>query len=144
MLDIQFYTATVERLGSTWYGKTLYSVCVGALGTVILAVFFSGMLEATAVEKLLPVIVGFNAALTAFMTVDKTRNIIARRQVLSMGAGIAMVVLATVGLNILFYKWAGYTLVGFGMLMIMLVVGVIAASLGGKLCAKYLELNHSI
>jgi len=30
------------------------------------------------------------------------------------------------------------------MLMIMLVVGIIAASLGGKLCTKYLELNHSV
>ena len=144
MLDIHYYTAVVERLGNTWYGKTLYSVCVGALGVVILAVFFTGMLEAAAVEKLLPVIVGFNAALTAYMTVDKTRNMIARRQTLSMGAGITMVVLAAIGLNILSYKLAGYTLVGLGMFMIMLVVGIVAASLGGKLCTKYLELNHSI
>ena len=144
MLDIHFYTATVERIGSTWYGKTLYSVCMGALGVVILAVFFMGMLEANAVEKLMPIIVGFNAALTAYMTVDKTKNMVVRRQALSVGAGIAMVILATVGINVLFYKWAGYTLVGPGMLMIMLVVGIIAASLGGKLCTKYLELNHSI
>ena len=130
-------------MGNTWYGKALYSVCVGALGVVILAIFFSGMLEAAAIEKLLPIFVGFNAALTAFMTVDKTRNMVVRRQALSAGAGIAMVLLAAVGLNILSYKWTGYTLVGIGMLMIMLVVGVIAASLGGKLCAKYIELNHS-
>ena len=142
MLDIHFYTATVERLGRTWYGKTLYSICVGAVGVVILAVFFTGMLEAAAVEKLLPVIVGFNAALTAFMTVDKTRDMVARKQAVAVGAGIAMVLLAAIGLNILSYKWAGYGLVGFGMLMIMLVVGVIAASLGGKLCTKHLELNH--
>jgi hypothetical protein len=143
MLDIHFYTAYMERLGNTWYGKTLYSVCVGALGVVILATFFSGMLEAAAVEKLLPVIVGFNAALTAFMAVDKTRNMLVRKQTLSMGAGIAMVLLATVGLNILSYKWAGYRLVGIGMLAVMLVVGTVAASLGGKLCTKYLELNQS-
>jgi hypothetical protein len=143
MLDIHYYTAAVEKLGSTWYGKTLYSICVGALGVVILAIFFAGMLEAAGVEKLLPVIVGFNAALTAFMTVEKTRNMLVRKQALSMGAGIAMVLLATVGLNILSYKWAGYSLVGVGMLMIMLVVGIIAASLGGKLCTKYLALNQA-
>ena len=144
MLDIHFYTAYMERLGNTWYGKTLYSVCVGALGVVILAVFLAGLLEAAALEKLLPIIVGFNAALTAYMTVDKTRNMVARKQAISVGSGIAMVLLAFAGLNILFYKWAGYSLVGIGMLMILLVVGIIAASLGGKLCAKYLELNHSV
>lgn len=144
MLDIHFYTATVERLGNTWFGKTLYSVCVGVLGVVILAIFFAGMLETAAVEKLLPVIVGFNAALTAFMAVEKTRNMVVRKQAIAMGAGASMVLLAFGGLNILSYKWAGYSLVGVGMLMIMLVVGVIAASLGGKLCTKYLELNQSI
>lgn len=143
MLDFHHYTATLERLGNTWYGKTLYSVCVGALGVVILAVFFTGILETTAVEKLLPIIVAFNAALTAYMTVDKTRNMIVRKQAISVGAGIAMVLLAFVALNILSYQLAGYGLVGFGMLMIMLVVGTIAASLGGKLCTKYLALNQS-
>ncbi len=144
MLDIQFYIDYVERLGNTWFGKTLYSVCVGALGVVILTVFFAGILETAALEKLLPVIVGFNAALTAYMTVDKTRNMVARKQAISVGAGVVMVLLAFVCLNILYYKWAGYSLVGIGMLMIMLVVGIIAASLGGKLCTKYLELNHSV
>jgi hypothetical protein len=143
MLDIHFCTAYLERLGNTWYGKTLYSAGVGAGGVVILAAFFAGMLEAAAIEKLLPVIVGFNAALTAFMVVEKTRDMLVRKQALSVGAGIAMVLLATVGLNILAYKWAGYRLVGIGMLAAMLVVGTIAASLGGKLCTKYLELNQS-
>jgi len=143
MLDIQFYFDYVEKLGNTWYGKTLYSVCVGSFGVVILAVFLAGLLEAAALEKLLPFIVGFNAALTAYMTVDKTRNMVARKQAISMGAGAAMVLVAVAGLNILYYKWAGYSLVGIGMLAVLLAVGIIAASLGGKLCTKYLELNHS-
>lgn len=143
MFDIQYYIDYVERLGNTWFGKTLYSVCVGAIGVVILAAFLSGILAVSAVEKLLPVIVGFNAALTAYMTVEKTRNMVARKQAISIGAGVAMVLVAVLGLNILYYKWAGYSLVGIGMLVILLVVGIIAASLGGKLCTKYLELNHS-
>ena len=143
MLDFNVFTDHLERLNNTWYGKTLYSVCVGALGVVILAAFLAGLFDTAAVEKLLPIIVAFNAALTAYMTVEKTKGMVARKQVIAMGAGIAMVLLAFAGLNILSYKWAGYSLVGIGMLLIMLVVGAIAASLGGKLCTKYLELNHS-
>lgn len=143
MFNFHYYTDQLGRLANTWYGKTLYSVFVGALGVVILAGFLAGLIEAAAIEKLLPIIVAFNAALTAYMTVEKTKGMVARRQAVAMGAGIAMVLLSFAGLNILSYQWAGYSLVGIGMLLVMLVVGVIAAILGGKLCTKYLELNHS-
>ncbi|MBW2634532.1 MAG: hypothetical protein JRE14_10510, partial [Deltaproteobacteria bacterium] len=122
---------------------TFYSVCVGAMGAVILVVFLAGILQTGGIEKVLPVIIGFNAALTGYMAVEKSRNEVMRKNLLSMGSGVSMVLLATAGLNILFYHWAGYSLVGIGMLTILLVVGVIASGLGGKLCTKYLKLSHS-
>lgn len=143
MLDIQIYTDYVERLAGTWFGKTLYSICVGAVGTVILAVFLAGMMQPTTLEILLPVIIGFNAALTGYMAVEKCRHIVRRQFLLAMGSGIVMVLLATVFLNIIFSHWAGFILIGLGTLVVMLGVGLIASSLGGKLCTKYLELNQS-
>jgi hypothetical protein len=143
MLDIRIYTDYVERLAGTWFGKTLYSVGVGAVGTVILAVFLAGMMRPTTLEILLPIIIGFNAALTGYMAVEKSRHIVRRQHLLAMGSGIVMVLLATIFLNIIFFQWAGFILVGLGTLVIMLVVGLIASGLGGKLCAKYLELNRS-
>lgn len=143
MLDIRIYTDYVERLASTWPGKTLYSICVGALGAVILAVFLAGMMQTATLEILLPVIIGFNAALTGYMAVEKSRHIVRRYRLLAMGSGIAMVLLVTILLNIVFFQWAGFILTGLGTLLVMLVVGIVASSLGGKLCTKYIELNHS-
>jgi hypothetical protein len=143
MLDIQIYTDYVERLAGTWFGKTLYSICVGAVGTVILAVFLAGMMQPTTLDILLPVIIGFNAALTGYMAVEKSKHIVRRQFLLAMGSGIFMVLLATIFLNIIFFQWAGFILIGLGTLVIMLVVGLIASGLGGKLCVKYLELNQS-
>ena len=143
MFDIQIYTDYVSRIGGTWIGKTVYSVGVGALGVVILAVFFAGFLSASTLDILMPAFVGFNAALTGYMVIDKNRNMTRRRQLLSMAAGTAMVLTAAVGLNIVFYKWVGYLLVGIGGLAIQLAIAIPASALGAKLCSKYLSLNQS-
>ena len=143
MLDIRIYTDYVERLAGTWFGKTLYSICAGAVGTVILAVFLAGMMQPTTLEMLLPVVVGFNAALTGYMAVEKSRHLVRHPYRLAMGSGIVMVLLATIFLNIIFFQWAGFILVGLGTLAVILGVGLITSGLGGKLCTKYLELNPS-
>ena len=143
MFNIHYYTDYIIKLGSTRYGKIFYSVSAGAIGAVILVAFLAGFLRAGAIEKVLPVIIGFNAALTGYMAVEKSRHIVRRQHLLAMGSGITMVLLATIFLNIIFFQWAGFILVGLGTLLIMLAVGLIASGLGGKLCAKYMELNRS-
>jgi hypothetical protein len=144
MLNIHYYTDYIDKIGSTRFGKAIYSICAGAVGVIILAIFFAGFMQTATLEKLLPVIVGFNAALTGYMVTEKIRNEVTRKHAFSMGSGAAMVLFSSVGLNLLFFHWAGYNLVGIGMLLILLPVGIVTSGLGGKLCTTYFNLNPSV
>lgn len=122
-------------------GQSIYSVLVGAIGAVILVLFLTGGQYTATIDNLLPLIIGFNTALTGYMLIEKTRKAFTRKRTVSMGAGVAVVLVATVLLNFIFVQWAGVTLIGFDNLLLLLLVGVITSGLGGSLAVKYFSLN---
>ncbi|MEN8243993.1 MAG: hypothetical protein ABFS43_03720 [Thermodesulfobacteriota bacterium] len=141
MLDINYYTDYIVKIVTTRFGKVAYSVMVGSIGVMILAVFFSGMMQTATVENLLPIIFGFNGALTGYMALEKTRNDFSRKRLLSMGSGIALVLSATALLNIVFLRWVGFKLVTIDALPVLLLVGIVTSWLGGILAVKYFNLH---
>jgi hypothetical protein len=141
MFDIGYYTDYLIRLGSTRWGQTLYSVSIGVIGAIILVGFLASLMTTAAIETLLPVIIGFNTALTGYNVVEKTRDGFMRKRLVSMGAGLAVVLVATVGLNLLFWKLAGINLIGMGNLSLLLIVGMVTSGLGGALAVRYLKLS---
>jgi hypothetical protein len=141
MLDIGYYTDYLIRLGSTRWGQTLYSVSIGVVGAIILVGFLSNLMTTAAIETLLPVIIGFNTALTGYNVIEKTRDGFMRKRLVSMAAGLAVVLIATVGLNLLFWKLAGTILIGIGKMSLLLFVGMVTSGLGSALAVRYLKLS---
>jgi len=140
MLD--YYTTYIERLGGSPFGKIVYSIGAGALGAVILVIFFNGMMQTATLDKPLPFVVAFNAAMTGYMLTEKTRMQTARRRLFTMVSGAAMALLTVIALNVMFHQWTGFYFIGMDGLLILLLVGIVFSGLGGALCARYLKLLH--
>jgi len=58
-----------------------------------------------------------------------------------MGAGLAVVLVATLALNLLFWRIAGIRLVSLDKLLILVPVGLVTSWLGGALAVKYFKLG---
>jgi hypothetical protein len=111
---------------------------------MLLVVFFTGILPTAVIETLLPLIIGFNTALTGYMVIEKTRNRFVRKRTLAMGAGVAVVLVTALLLNLLFLQWVGFNLIGLESLPALLLVGIVTSVLGGMLAVKYFNLNESM
>ena len=141
MFNIDYYTDALVRIGSTRFGKTMASILAGAVGSVILVIFFTGIMRASTIGFLLPVVIGFNAALTGYMVLEKTRNDFTHKRTVSIVSGIAMLLITTIILNILFFQGAGVYRVFSGDLLTLLLVAAIAGWLGGSLAVKFFKLT---
>jgi hypothetical protein len=142
VFNLNYYTHTLVKIGSTRFGKTLYSILAGAAGTSILVIFFAGIMRASTIGFLLPVVIGFNAALTGYMVLEKTRNAFKHKRSVSIGTGAAMVLTATLILNTLFFKGAGIYLIFSADLLLLLLVAVVFSWLGGSIAVKYFKLTQ--
>lgn len=141
MFNIDYYADYIAKMGSTRLAKIIYSVLVGAVGNVILVVFLGIMMPAATIGHLLPVIIGFNAALTGYMVLEKTRNGFTRKRMVSMGSGIAVLLVTAVLLNIPFFHGTGVYLIFAEDLIVLLLVGIVTSWLGGLLAIKYFSLK---
>jgi hypothetical protein len=141
MFNIDYYADYIAKIGSTRLARVIYSVLVGAVGNMILVAFLGIMVRTATIGNLLPVIIGFNAALTGYMVLEKTRNGFIHKRVVSMGSGIAMVLVTAMLLNIPFFHGSGFYLIFAEDLMILLLVGTVTSWLGGMLAVKYFSLK---
>jgi len=135
---------TIENLieiASTAYGKTIYSILVGAFGAVILVAFFNMVVMPADSIKFLPVIIAFNTALTGYMVLEKTRLFFRHKWLAAIIAGISVTLLAFIALNAFSLHLTGLFLINLPQLMIMLAIGTGSSWFGGVLAINYLGLN---
>ncbi len=137
-----FNMDTLFDVLATPYGKTAYAVFAGSLGAVILALFFNMLFAATTGVKLFPLIIGFNAACTGYMVIDKTRHVFRCKKSISTGCGIAVALLSYTALNALSLHTAGWLVIPVTDLMLMLAAGAVSGWAGGVLAIKYFHLMH--
>jgi hypothetical protein len=142
MFNIKIYIDHILTIGASRPGQMLYSILAGSLGTIILVLFLTGLSLTLAVGDILPVIIGFNSALTGYMVLEKTRDGFIHKRVVAMGSGAAVVFITSAILNIMFFRGTGILLIGIGQLLTLLVVGIVTSSLGGMLAIKYFRLNQ--
>ncbi len=98
----------------------IYSILIGGIGSVILVVFLGGVLSPNGLNRSIPFIFGFNAAITGFSLLDKTRGRLFRHRVFAVASGGVMVALVCVlliftfqhGLRIPVYKLFIYGAIG--------------------------------
>ncbi|MEJ2097607.1 MAG: hypothetical protein P8Y38_10845 [Deltaproteobacteria bacterium] len=144
MLNIDYYSDYLTKLASTRLGRTLYSIGVGAVGAVILVVFLAKLLTVATLGNLMPFIFGFNAALTGYMVIEKTGDALAYKRTVAMISGVALVIVATLILNVLYFQGTGIYLIFMEDLLLLLPVSIIASVLGAMLAIKYFQIRKNI
>ncbi|RLC04766.1 MAG: hypothetical protein DRH90_07835 [Deltaproteobacteria bacterium] len=141
MFNVNYYIDQIMKIVSTRFGKVFFSILAGSIGAVILVLFLSGMTLSAGVGNILPVIIGFNTALTGYMVLEKTRDSFKYKRVISIGSGVAMVLATAAFLNIMYFRGAGVFLISMQELATLLFVGIVTSGLGGMLAIKYFNLK---
>jgi len=119
--------------------KFIYAIFIGVFGAVLLVMFFAGLMTIRTIERLLPYIIGFNAALTGYNLISKIREHLKYKRIWSVISGIIMVSAVVLILNIAFYHFInGYIVDIIGFLILVLIGGVFGW-LGSILAIKSMD-----
>jgi hypothetical protein len=116
------------------------AISIGIFGVVLLVMFFTGLMSVRAVEKLLPFIIGFNAALTGYNLVSRFKDSIKRKRILSVVSGIIMVGGGVLILNIAAYYYTGGYIIYMADFLFLVCLGGVFSFLGAILAIRYLKL----
>ena len=119
----------------------LHAVLIGVFGSVLLMMFFIGVVPIGTSEKLLPFIIGFNAALTGYNLVSRTKNRFKYKRLWGLMSGIVIVIIAVLILNIAFYYYTGGYFVYMADFLFLALIGGVFSWLGTILAIKYLKLD---
>ncbi len=141
MFNLNCYIDHILKIASTRFGKVFYSILAGSIGAVILVLFLTGMTLSAGIGKILPVIVGFNTALTGYMVLEKTRHGFKYKRAVSIASGVVMVLVTAAFLNIMYFRGAGVFLISVVDLTTLLGIGIVTSGLGGMLAIKYFNLR---
>jgi len=133
-LSINFF----NRLTVSLPGAFAYSILAGVFGALILIIFLDGVLAFEPLMKLIPWILGFNAALTGYSLIDKTRERLPYKRLYAMGSGGLVVILVCLLLTLAFDYG---TLVTIPQLVMYGVIGVVSSGFGAWLSTKYHHLK---
>lgn len=120
--------------------KIVQSIMIGIGGNLICFLFLLTFLHIFEVFKFIPWIMAFNTALTGYSVVDKTRNMIEFKRLVSAIAGILNIFITCLVLTMLSILVVGENLVTIQNLILYFVIGVICSLLGAVLAIKYHEL----
>ena len=123
------------------FKKIAYSIIVGVLGSLLLVVFFTTLMSYGTIEKLLPWVIGFNAALTGYNMIKRTNNRINYKRISAVGSGILMVIITVVLINIIFFNLMGGYLIYINELIFLIAIGAILSGLGAILAVNVINLK---
>lgn len=126
---------------SDLFKKIAYSIIVGVLGSLLLVVFFTTLMSYGTIEKLLPWVIGFNAALTGYNLINRTNNCLKHERISAVGSGILMVIITVVLINIIFFNLMGSYLIYVRDLIFLIAIGAVFSGLGAILAIKYLNIK---
>jgi hypothetical protein len=113
---------------------------IGIFGAVLLVMFFAGVVSVGAIEKLLPFIIGFNAALTGYNLIRRAKDLLKYKRIWSAVSGIMMVVGVVLMLNIAFYYYTGGYIVYMADFLFLIFIGGVFGFLGAILAIRYFKL----
>ncbi len=119
--------------------KFIYAIFIGVFGAVLLVMFFAGLMTVGSIERLLPFIIGFNAALTGYNLIRRIKDHIKYKWLWSLISGIILVVGVTLILNISFYYLTGGYIVHMADFLFIASVGGVFGWLGSILAIKSMD-----
>jgi len=113
---------------------------IGIFGAVLLVVFFAGLMAIGTIEKLLPFIIGFDAALTGYNLVRRANGRLKYKRMWSVAAGIMMVIGVALILNIVSHYYTGGYIFYIADLLILVLIAGVFSFLGAILAIRYFKL----
>ena len=113
---------------------------IGFFGSLLLVMFFIGVMSVRTIEKLLPFIIGFNAALTGYNLIIRIKDGLKYKRILSAVSGILMVVSVVLMLNIAFYYYTGDYIVSITDFLLLAFLGGVFSFIGAILAMRYFKL----
>jgi membrane-associated HD superfamily phosphohydrolase len=123
--------------------KTIaYPIIVGIIGSLVLVGFFSSLMSFVTIEKLLPYIIGFNAALTGYNLIKKTDNSLKFKRIFAISSGVLMVITTAVILDLVMLHLMGSYLIYLTDAIFLIIIGGVSSGLGAILAIKYLNMNQ--
>ena len=123
--------------------KTIaYPIIVGIIGSLVLVGFFSSLMSFDTIEKLLPYIIGFNAALTGYNLIKKTDNSLKFKRIRAISSGVLMVITTAVILDLVMLHLMGSYLIYLTDAIFLIIIGGVSSGLGAILAIKYLNMNQ--
>jgi hypothetical protein len=119
--------------------KFIYAIFIGVFGAVLLVMFFVGLMTIGTIERLLPYIIGFNAALTGYNLTIKIKEHLKYKRIWSVISGIIMVGAVVLILNIAFYYFTDGYIVGMVAFLFLVLIGGVFGWLGSILAIKSMD-----
>ena len=120
----------------------VFSIIVGVIGSLVLVGFFTSLMSLDTIDKFLPYILGFNAALTGYNLVKKSDNTLQFIRIYAISSGAMMVIIAAVILNMVMLHLMGSTFIHLPDAIFLIIIGGVLGGLGAILAIKYLNINH--
>ncbi len=120
--------------------KFMTSVFVSVLGVVIFSMFLTTFLRIATVVKVLPLVIAFFSAMTAYYFLDKVRNRVKRKSLVSTLAGITTSIVSFCVLNLIFRQFVDIWVLGLVDLLIFLAVGAFFSEIGASVAIRYFKL----
>jgi hypothetical protein len=119
--------------------KFICAIVIGVFGAVLLVMFISGLMTIGTIERLLPYIIGFNAALTGYNLISKIKEHLKYKRTWSVISGIIMVGAAVLILNIIFYYFTDGYIVDMVAFLFLVLIGGVFGWLGSILAIKSMD-----
>jgi hypothetical protein len=119
-----------------FFGATL----TGIVGVVLLVIFCAGLIRIGTINRLLPFIIGFNAALTGYNLVRRADDRLKYKRMWSVAAGIIMTIGAVLILNIVSRYYTGGDIIDIVDLLILILIAGVFGFLGAILAIRYFKL----
>lgn len=123
------------------FGKFVHPILTGVFGSVLLVIFFSGLMSIGTIWKFLPFVIGFNTALTGYNLLYRTKNKFKYKRIWGLISGIITVVITVLILNSQFFYLSGGYIICIMDFLFLISVGSVFSWLGAVLAIRYLHLE---
>jgi hypothetical protein len=118
----------------------LNATLIGIVGAVLLVIFCAGFMTIETVEKLLPFIIGFNAALTGYNLIRRAKDRLKYKRIWSTVSGITMVIGVVLILNIGSRYYSGGDIVYIADFLTLVLIAGVFSFIGAILAIRYFKL----
>lgn len=134
----KMYSYYLNKLFSSLPAKFIYSILVGIVGALIVTFFLSFLMFEETLLKIMPLVLGFNTAMTGYSLIDKTEDRLPWRSICVVSACLLVVL----PVCLLFNQFNQFASITLSQSMIYGLIGGVCSSSGSWLAMKSRNLQQ--